>query len=397
MIKANTFKKAIQITANEDGSLPTEIELLQTGQWDTPWHGRISISPQDLEEYVRNFENDVRASSSTHGLPVDFEHRGSDGAAGWIMKLYVKANSLYGSFEWNKKGSEALLDKQYKFISPEFCPEDYEDPEKAGNYFNNVLIAAGLTARPLFKGLKPVTANEDGNKNKKSLTANNNSNIIYLSEEKSQMNLKDIFSKKASEFTEEEKEFIKANSDKLTDDQKKSFDFLGGEGKKDTKKANDDAKKEEDLKKKEAKKPVEAKDSVTISKAEFDALSKKADEGAEAAQKINRIEASDRLEKAIFASDKMPITVKEDVVDFYQSLNTKQKKAFDGIVDKLPKVEMFKEIGASDAVSGDAADQLTKKAHELQKEDSNLTFSEALRKAGEQNPELAKKYEGIEE
>lgn len=393
MIKAQTFRKAIQITANEDGSLPTEIELLQTGQWDTPWHGRITVTPENLEEYVRNFENDVRASSSTHGLPVDFEHRGSDGAAGWIMKVYTKGNSLFGEFDWNKKGSDALLDKQYKFISPEFCPEDYEDPEKAGNYFNNVLVAAGLTTRPLFKGLKPVMANEDGSKNKKSLTANNNSNIIYLSEEKSQMNLKDILSKKASEFTEEEKEFVKANSDKLTDDQKESLDFL--KEKKEPKKASDDAKKEKE-EKKESKK-IEAKDSVTISKAELDALTTKANEGSEALSKISRIEASDKLDKAIFASSKMPETVKEETVDFYQTLSKSQKKAFDAIVDKLPKVEMFKEIGASDAINGDAAEKLDKEAQKLMKADDKLSYSDALKKAGEQNPGLAKEYEGIEE
>lgn len=410
MNKLHELRTLVTIQANDEGKLPTEIEILQAGTWRTPYHGNFEVTPQNLQEYVNNFKNDVRASSSTHGLPIDFEHNTHGGAAGWIKDLEVRGASLWASIEWNKKGAEAVANKEYKFFSPEFQPEEYEDPEQAGVFIDNVLMGGGLTTRPLFKGLTPVTANDSKENDEKVLTPGHVGSTIYLkpvaANNGEPMKLQDLLKKKASDLTKEEQKFIAAHVDELNDDQKKAYDFL----EKKSKKANDEeeeseeeeeeSEEEEEQEEEEEKDPKQANDGkVTISASELSALRAKADRGVEAAEKLERKEASEHLTEALFASDKpkLPVTAKDSVVDFYLSLDKKQKKAFDGIIEKLPSVKMFSEIGDSEANSKKAADALDKEAEKLMAKDKKLTYSQALKQASEQNPELAKQHVDGEE
>lgn len=396
------LRTLISIKANDEGVLPNEIEILQAGMWRTPWHGNFEVTASQLQEYADNFKKDVRASSSTHGLPIDFEHRTSDGAAGWITDLVVKGMSLWATIDWNKKGAEAIADKQYKFFSPEFQPEDYEDPERAGNFYNNVLMGGALTTRPLFKGLTPVRANDGSQDDKKSLTQKSGSSIIYVKaaekpNNEDNMNLQQLLEKKASELTTDEQAFIKANVKELTAEQVKAYDFLDQAHKSDKKDKKDANDKKSD--KKDDKKPVEGKDSVVISASEYKLLQEKADKGVEAADKIAAIEASETVTKLLFASDKprLPIAAKEDAVAFYQTLSASQKEAFEGLVKQLPETKMFAEIGDANAVSKETGEALDKKASELMKANEKLTYSQALKMAGDQNPELAKEHAEIKE
>jgi len=405
MNKLKDLRTLISIKANDEGQLPNEIEILQAGMWRTPYHGNFQVTVQDLNEYVQNFANDVRASSSTHGLPIDFEHNTHGGAAGWLTKLEVRGTSLWATIDWNKKGAEAIANKEYKFFSPEFQPEDYEDPERAGVFYNNVCMGGGLTTRPLFKGLTPVTANDADEKEKKVLTPGLAGSTIYIkpvvNHKEENMKLQDLLEKKASELTKEEREFITANEKDLTAEQRKAFDFLDTKETKEEKEARlASEKKEADNKKKEAaEKAKKGADQVVISASEHEALVKKANEGAEALERLNRKEASEKLSAVLFASDspRLPVAAKDDVVDFYMTLNKGQKEAFDGIMEKLPEVKMFSEIGSDQGASVKAAEALDKKANELMEKNKDLSYSDALRQASEANPELAKQHAEIKE
>src|SRR5579875_1784829 len=127
----------LEITADDQGNLPQDIEVLRPVQIrNSPTKPDFEVTSNDLSDYVTNFRAGLRK-----GVPIDIEH-GQDPtfgqrAAGWVKDLYVKADdsgnqSLMAKVEWNKLGSELVSDKQFRFISPQFVPKSlgaYEDPE----------------------------------------------------------------------------------------------------------------------------------------------------------------------------------------------------------------------------------------------------------------------------
>lgn len=228
-IKANIARTRIAIKATDAGAAPTEIELLRTGMWDTPYHGMFMVTPDDLRQYVENFKNDVRPSSSTEGLPIDREHESDDGAAGWIMDLEVRANgdgeSLWGTkINWTPKAEQEIVDGEFKFFSPEFCPDYYEDPEEYGAFFENVLIGGGITNRPLFKDLKPLMASDSAGDSTSGLTRSKQLDTIYIKAgEKSMLVLEEVRKLEASALDADQKKFLEDHKAELTADERTKF------------------------------------------------------------------------------------------------------------------------------------------------------------------------------
>lgn len=222
-----TFRPVMASAKGEDG-LPTRIELLKIGLWMTPGHGDFIVTPEDLAQYKENFDNgvaQVTGSGDPDGIMIDYEHQPGI-AAGWIKGLVVENDTLIGEVTWTAKGKEDLLGENFKYISPEFypaCRGGWEDPEHYGMYIPNVLAAAGLVNRPLFKGLKPIMA---------SATSGNSGvgdkNVIYISaseKENSSMQLDQIRAKENDALTEQERQFLVENKGSLTVDEATKFGF----------------------------------------------------------------------------------------------------------------------------------------------------------------------------
>lgn len=216
------------VRASEDGSLPTKIEVLQAGTWDTPYHGIFEIHVSDLEEMVANFNAGVAMAggsiaSGGVGLPIDFGHESGEEAAGWIKDLMIEGLSLYAKVEWTAAGTEALTGGNYKCFSPEFYPKSrggWPDPERYDVYIPNVLVGGGLTNIPLFKGLKPVMASTESGQDKR--------NVIYISASegvKHMPTLQEVLDKDPSTLTDADKTFLTENKASLTDEQKIKFGF----------------------------------------------------------------------------------------------------------------------------------------------------------------------------
>lgn len=234
LIAANTARTTIVLKANSEGKAPNEIELLRTGMWDTPYHGMFMVTIDDLREYIQNIANDVRPSSSTEGLPIDYEHDSYSpdlGSAAWMKKFEIRPNADGGDslwcveVDWTPEGAQAVVDGKFKFFSPEFCPDYYEDPEEYGKFYTNVLLGGGLTNRPLFKGLKPLMAHDGTSENISGLTRSQGLGIIYVKagENNKMLVLSEVRKIKASDLNDEQKSFLSDHKAELTDDERKEF------------------------------------------------------------------------------------------------------------------------------------------------------------------------------
>lgn len=231
-VQSNTIERVARthrvVQADQNGNLPTRIEVLQVGLWDTPYHGIFEIHIADLNEMVSNFDAGIAMAGGSIsdggvGLPIDFGHDSHEEAAGWIKKLTVEGMSLYADVEWTASGKEALLGGNYKCFSPEFYPASrggWPDPEHYDVYISNVLVGGGLTNIPLFKGLKPVMASTKTGEDKK--------NVIYISAsegEKHMPTLEEVLAKDVSVLDDADKQVLTDNKDTLTDEQKTKFGF----------------------------------------------------------------------------------------------------------------------------------------------------------------------------
>jgi hypothetical protein len=155
-------RQVVGISAAE-GSVPSEIQLIKPGSWDTVQYGKISISEDDLNQAVKNFNEGVRK-----GVPINYDHDKGEAAA-WITQVENKGNGQgiwATAVEWTKKGLQDVIDGVYRFISPEY---DMVHLDMAtGDLIPNVLIGAALTNYPLFKDLQAIKASE------------NEKNVIYI-------------------------------------------------------------------------------------------------------------------------------------------------------------------------------------------------------------------------
>lgn len=409
------------LASENDGKLPTEIQVLPVGEWLTLPYGPMTIDEAVISQMVANFK--VRKK-----VPVDVDHDGGR-AAGWITELIDKASEgLWAMVKWTRYGKDLLSNEEYTLFSPEWS-FDYVDPEKSTHH-GAVLIAGSLTNRPLFKELKALVAN-DGSKgdNGNQLTDKNKIVILINSEENSNMNIKDILAKKPADRTEDEVKALSEATD-LTDDQKAQLDTekseadAAAQAQADADKAKAEAEaqaaKDKELAENEAQTAAEKgdkemciaalqktgmtadeagakadtmiaeekakKENVTISASElakYKALEKEATKRA----------AEDSVAKYFKADDgKVNLTaaVKDELVNLVLTCNDAQKASLLKILDNLPKVQIAGEQGDQGDATKTAYDQLKAKVDEAMTADDKLSRAQAWSKVREANPELAK-------
>lgn len=84
-------------------------------------------------------------------LPIDYDHQidlatrpgvgGTAKAAGWIKELQLRADGIWGRVEWTAAASQAIADREYRYISPVF---DYRRTDRQVTF----LRRAALTNNP---------------------------------------------------------------------------------------------------------------------------------------------------------------------------------------------------------------------------------------------------------
>lgn len=368
---------------SEDGTaLPSKIQILPIGKWNTLNHGSFEITKDMLQQAVKNFkEGKLRA-----GVPLTIEHGKSsqymDAAAGWFKDIYADDTGLWGVPDYTELGKDLLNKKIYKYISAEY---DFRhiDPMDKNNVVDNVLTAATLTNKPLFRNLKPLIADEGGNLTKEKLS------IILTSEP---MNIQEILKKPAQSLTAEEKEFLKVHASELTEEQKKTYGFSEDQsntsGDADKSKGTDGAgasdsaisgkEKTKTLTADEYNELMEAKKTVSILAAE---------------KKRNEIDKE--MHTLLFSEKgiKVKPEAKNDIIDFVASLNDDQKKMFtEKVIPALPLAKVFGEVGTEDDTNAntlEAGQQLHKLTIERAAKDK-VDYGTAQKLVASENPELVK-------
>lgn len=149
--------KPQKILADSSSVAPNVINLLKVGRWETPYHGDIELTGNDLREMVANCERGEGLVDQDREAPVIYFHEGEKIAAGWIKRVFVDVldgvESLMGEVEWTPAGKQKLEDRELKYLSSEFNPRSYpwEDPLQAMRLVVNVITGAALTNIPLLR------------------------------------------------------------------------------------------------------------------------------------------------------------------------------------------------------------------------------------------------------
>lgn len=350
----NRFISNIKINADSQGQPPRTIQLLRAGSWNTPWHGDFDITPEDIEQFVSNYEANIGLPDDSEGkIQVNYSHKSHEKAAGWLSNLRAEevdgVLSLLGDIEWTPAGSQALADGEFRYISPEFNPRalPWEDPEQEWRMVANVLTGAGLTNIPLFKKLKKVAASERPEPKGSSKNSNQG--------EPMSLKLEEVRILEASAITADQRTFLEDNKAELTADELTKFNITAGEAPE----SDDPTKIEGDAK------------SVTITASELAELRENASKGVAAAQKLDQKEASDFAEARIEAGQ-VKSGEKDALVSILLASSADDRTKLESFLSGLPvNTDINGQALGNDgkSVSASAHDELTTKVVEQIKAD----------------------------
>lgn len=143
-----------------EGQIPARVQLIKTGTYYDARYGDFSITKEILLSMKKNFDAKVMKIDPA----IDYKHDSDDVAAGWITALSVeqgeKGFELWADVKWTPNGSRVLSDREFRYLSADFT-NDYVDNETAKHY-GPTLKGAGLTNRPVIKGMAPAVQLTEG-------------------------------------------------------------------------------------------------------------------------------------------------------------------------------------------------------------------------------------------
>lgn len=135
-----------------EGQAVSWVQLLKTGEFQHSAYGRFTVDDAFLRDIVATF------STFAQGVPMDYDHSfltdGSTRAAGWVRKLEIRGNELWGEVAWTAAAAAAIRDGEYRFISPEFTSVWVDE---TGKKHGPALLASALTNRPFLEGMREVS------------------------------------------------------------------------------------------------------------------------------------------------------------------------------------------------------------------------------------------------
>lgn len=154
--------KLASIDFSEDKKdLPQVIEIARVVEGEHPTYGKINITKEHLKSFVANFNDKVTGTD----LAINEDHKKNE-AFGWYKDVFLNEDGdiLYGTVNWNAKGTRALSEKEYRYFSPEFR-FNYVHPH-SGKEFGATLLGGALTNYPFLKMEAITELSEKTNSNK---------------------------------------------------------------------------------------------------------------------------------------------------------------------------------------------------------------------------------------
>jgi hypothetical protein len=384
--------------AGEDGSvsIPDTIHVIPIGQWDHDLYGPILITAGDIREFAQNFNAGIRK-----GVFITAGHEGFEElpAQGWITAVETRDTGLWAVVEWNELGRETLSDKQFKFFSPEFY-RDYEDPQ-THQIYRNVLTGGALTKSPYFKELEAVVFSDKGL-------------IKKFTDNQKTMDINTLLAKDVSSLSAEEVAFLKEHKAEIPADKVAAYETVLADkpAETDEEKATREAKEAADAKaateaenvakglNADGSAKVEASDNkVTVSKLEFAALTKAANEGAAAFKELEAKKLDGAVTALVFnektntAGKFLPKST-DKLRTFMQKLDAEQRLAFAALINTdLAAPAAFKELGGNGTVDGTAVAEVEALISTKMKADDKLSYADALKQVMSETKGLEERYD----
>ena len=126
----------------ESGSIPDSIELIPGGALIQGRDGR-KWKKSNPQKAARN--STARLSrlviDENHSTDLSAPQGGASPAMGWMTGLRTgEGGSIWADVEWTKRGGQAVLNKEYRYISPVFLHDDQGEI--------TVVLRAALTNSP---------------------------------------------------------------------------------------------------------------------------------------------------------------------------------------------------------------------------------------------------------
>jgi len=354
----------------------TWIHAMPIGKYEHPVYGELDFTPERVQAYADSVKNKTRGVE----LDIDYDHKAKDSkAAGWVKDADVRADGLWLSVAFTPPAMTALKNKEYKYFSPEFHDE-WTDSK--GVKHKNVLFGGGITNRPFLKDLTPVNLSElvepgatpkEGNK----VDGKQLRKLLKLSED--------------------------ATDEQVDAELKKQADALDA--------PNPDEHKDE---------PVVA----VLSEEAIQSLTKALGENGPAVAEVLRVQGesiktltenvevlttANRLSEAQNTVRKLNETAASKKLMFPASVSTQLSEALtlppaQQVAKMLSAIEDLAKTGfvptgenpvrrqSGSETTGDAAKQFGEKVKELQKEDPNLQYADAVSRIALSEPDLWENY-----
>lgn len=152
---ARRFVTKLPKTLSLDGESPqTWVTVTKMGHFYDPRYGEFDITRPMLLQMLDNF------NKGTYGQEIflDVAHEPSKGAAAKFIKLAIEGNKLRALLAWTPYGVDAVKNRGFVYLSADYS-ENFQDNEQRAQH-GPLLFGAGLTIRPVIKGLDPVTLSE---------------------------------------------------------------------------------------------------------------------------------------------------------------------------------------------------------------------------------------------
>jgi phage I-like protein len=132
----------------KEGALPTRIQLFKAGNNPNSYQETAVYNPELKETILSNQLN----QDGRDLYPIDLEHeRGA--SQGWFSLTLDEEGIWADNIQWTKKGTQALLDREFRYYSPTF----FTDEE--GNIIQ--IDSFALTNSPALYGLTPIVASKE--------------------------------------------------------------------------------------------------------------------------------------------------------------------------------------------------------------------------------------------
>ena len=338
----------------------SDVEVLRVGNI---YHGGIKVTSKMLDDYVRNFQDNVYGTD----LQVNLTHNRGDEAAGWIQDLYRNGDKLIAKVEWTELGEEKITKKLFRYVSSELAPTIQH--HLTGKSIANVFIGLGLTNTPAMKGQIALALSESlelqFNKNKM-----NKENIV-LDENKVE--------ETKVESTEEVKEEVETKAEEAGD----TTEVKEVESKEEPTEEVSKEKAEES-----AEETKELSENInTVSLAEFTKLQ---EEHIALKEKLEAKELNEVINNNLMLSDKNTIGFvkeqKEGLISFMKALTEDQRDQFVELVGSVRTVELGEKGSAKkmEAKNKSYEDMIVEKAEELMGKNKNLSVEEAQKMAAKE-------------